>query len=55
MVIARASDDDTDYIIPAAEVERIENERYRQLASAASTGGRTEQSSTYRGGVNHDN
>jgi cytochrome o ubiquinol oxidase subunit 1 len=34
-VISRASDDDTDYIIPAAEVERIENQRYRQMASAA--------------------
>jgi cytochrome o ubiquinol oxidase subunit I len=34
-VIARASDDDTDYIVPAAEVERIENRRYRQLAYAA--------------------
>jgi cytochrome o ubiquinol oxidase subunit 1 len=34
-IIARASSDDTDYIIPAAEVERIENQRYRQLTSAA--------------------
>jgi len=33
-VIARASDDDIHYVIPAAEVERIENERYRQLAAA---------------------
>jgi cytochrome o ubiquinol oxidase subunit 1 len=33
-VIARGSDDDADYIIPAAEVERIENGRYRQLTSA---------------------
>jgi len=33
-VIARAGDDDIHYIIPAAEVERIENERYRQLAAA---------------------
>ena len=33
-VIARGSDDDTDYIIPAAEVERIENQRYRQLSAA---------------------
>ena len=31
-VIARSMDDDIHYIIPAAEVERIENERYRQLA-----------------------
>jgi cytochrome o ubiquinol oxidase subunit 1 len=34
-VIARASDDHTDYIIPAAEIERIENQRYQQLPSAA--------------------
>ena len=34
-VIARSFEDDTDYLIPAAEVERIENRRYRQLTSAA--------------------
>jgi cytochrome o ubiquinol oxidase subunit 1 len=34
-VIARASDDDTEYTIPSAEVERIENLHYQQLASAA--------------------
>ena len=34
-VIARSIDDDTHYTIPAAEVERIENERYQQLAAAA--------------------
>lgn len=34
MVIARACDDETEYVIPAAEVERIENERYAQLALA---------------------
>ncbi len=34
-VIARSMDDDIHYIIPAAEVERIENERYRQLGSIA--------------------
>jgi len=34
-VIARAMDDDIHYVIPAAEVERIENERYRQLAAVA--------------------
>jgi cytochrome o ubiquinol oxidase subunit 1 len=33
-VIARASDDNTDYIVPAAEVQRIEKRRYRQLAAA---------------------
>jgi cytochrome o ubiquinol oxidase subunit 1 len=33
-VIARASDDDTDYIVPAADVQQIENQRYRQLAGA---------------------
>jgi cytochrome o ubiquinol oxidase subunit 1 len=35
-VIARAADDDTEYTIPAAEVERIESRRYRETASAAS-------------------
>jgi cytochrome o ubiquinol oxidase subunit 1 len=34
-IIARASDDDIHYVIPAAEVERIENERYQQLDKAA--------------------
>jgi cytochrome o ubiquinol oxidase subunit I len=34
-VIARSMDDDTHYIIPAAEVRRIEDERYRQLAAVA--------------------
>ena len=34
-VIARACDDDTEYIIPASEVERIENERYRKAVTAA--------------------
>ncbi len=34
-VIARSLDDDTHHIISAEEVERIENERYEQLASAA--------------------
>jgi cytochrome o ubiquinol oxidase subunit 1 len=32
-VIARAFDDNTDYIVPAAEVQRIEKRRYRQLAA----------------------
>ena len=32
-VIARSMDDDIHYVIPAAEVKRNENERYRQLAS----------------------
>jgi cytochrome o ubiquinol oxidase subunit I len=32
-VIARSMDDDIHYVIPAAEVERIENERYRQLGT----------------------
>ncbi len=32
VVIARSIDDDIHYIIPAAEIEQIENERYRQLA-----------------------
>jgi len=34
-VIARSMDDDIHYVMPAAEVERIENERYRQLAAVA--------------------
>jgi cytochrome o ubiquinol oxidase subunit 1 len=33
-VIARGSDDDTEYVISAAEVEQIENQRYQQLISA---------------------
>ncbi len=32
-VIARSMDDDIHYVIPAAEVRRIENERYRQLTA----------------------
>ena len=32
-VIARASEDETEYVIPATEIERIEKERYRQLTS----------------------
>jgi cytochrome o ubiquinol oxidase subunit I len=34
-VIARSTDDDMHYILSAAEVERIENQRYRQLTTAA--------------------
>jgi cytochrome o ubiquinol oxidase subunit 1 len=33
-VIIRSADDNTDYPVPAAEVERIENLRYRKLANA---------------------
>ncbi len=33
-VIARSFDDDTHYLIPAAEVARLENERFRELAAA---------------------
>jgi len=43
-VIVRASDDDTHYVVPAAEVERIERRRYRQLTAAAGSrpdGGQT--------------
>jgi cytochrome o ubiquinol oxidase subunit I len=36
-VIARSADDDTHYIVPASEVQRVENLRYRQLTSAAAT------------------
>ncbi len=39
LVIARACDDETEYVIPAAEVERRENERYRQSASSFPAGG----------------
>jgi cytochrome o ubiquinol oxidase subunit 1 len=31
-VVARSMDDDTEYTIPAAEVERIENQRHRQMS-----------------------
>ena len=34
-VIIRSADDDTEYTVPAAEVERIENLHYRELATAA--------------------
>jgi cytochrome o ubiquinol oxidase subunit 1 len=34
-LIVRASDDDTDYIIPAGQVEQIEKQRYRQLTAVA--------------------
>jgi cytochrome o ubiquinol oxidase subunit 1 len=34
-VIARSSDDHADYIIPASEVQEIEEQRYRELAFAA--------------------
>ena len=33
--IFRSTEDETDYIVPAAEVERIENQRHRLLESAA--------------------
>lgn len=33
-IIVRASDDETDYTMPASDVERIENERFAQLAKA---------------------
>lgn len=36
-VIARGSQDETDYVIPATEVKRIEDRRRRQLASAGVT------------------
>jgi cytochrome o ubiquinol oxidase subunit I len=34
-VIIRSADDDTEYTVPAAEVERIENLHYRELATVA--------------------
>jgi cytochrome o ubiquinol oxidase subunit 1 len=33
-IIFRAYDDDIHYVLPAAEVERSENEHYRQLSAA---------------------
>jgi cytochrome o ubiquinol oxidase subunit 1 len=33
-LIARASHEDTEYTVPAAEVERLEKNRFRQLAAA---------------------
>ena len=33
-VVVRSFDDDPEYVLPAAEVERIENERFRRLAQA---------------------
>jgi cytochrome o ubiquinol oxidase subunit 1 len=44
-VIARSMDDDIHYVIPAAEVERIENERYRQLDPVAKIHPADEQTS----------
>jgi cytochrome o ubiquinol oxidase subunit 1 len=41
-VIARSMDDDIEYSIPAAEVERIEAQRYRQLATAPQGGDHAE-------------
>jgi len=34
-IVARSLDDDTEYIVPAAEVERIEDQRHRLLTSMA--------------------
>jgi cytochrome o ubiquinol oxidase subunit 1 len=34
VLVARAANDDIDYFIPAAEVERVEQERFRRLAAA---------------------
>ena len=36
-VVVRASSDDVDYYVKADEVERIENERFRQMESSAQT------------------
>ena len=36
-LIVRSANDDVDYYVPAAEVERIENEHHRQLANADAT------------------
>ena len=37
-IIVRTADDDTDYTVPAEEVERIERLRHRQLASKLQPG-----------------
>ncbi len=37
-LIVRAADDDTEYTLPAAEVEQMENQRFEQLASAPAEG-----------------
>jgi cytochrome o ubiquinol oxidase subunit 1 len=37
VAIYRASDDESDTVLPAAEVQKIEDERYRELASAPRT------------------
>jgi cytochrome o ubiquinol oxidase subunit 1 len=34
-VVARSFNDDVEYVIPATEVERIENERHRGRAQAS--------------------
>ena len=36
-VIARSSNDDTEYCLPAAEVKRIEDARFAELAQATRT------------------
>ncbi len=38
-VIVRSTDDDTEYTVPAAEVERIENLHFQQLATVAAAKG----------------
>jgi cytochrome o ubiquinol oxidase subunit I len=37
-IVIRSTDDETDYVIPAAEVKRIEDERYRQARAANENG-----------------
>lgn len=37
-IIVRASDDDAEYCLPASEVEKIENERYEELARTEAVG-----------------
>jgi hypothetical protein len=34
-LIIRSSDDDTDYVLPASEVEKIENDRFRAMERPA--------------------
>ena len=54
-IIARASDDDLHCMVPAAEVERIENARYQQLTAALnSAAGKPDTSGMFSAGGNHD-
>ena len=38
LIVIRSSNDDTDHIMPAAEVERIETRRFEEMARAPASG-----------------